>query len=60
MQTMQSTIAEMLLTNPENGEDMFLASGIQNNEDGSYSFEVSNADNTTRYRHTIKTEERII
>lgn len=57
MSTHKQQVVTLILTNPENGEEMFFASLITNNNDGSYSFEVANKDNSTRYKHTIKTEE---
>ena len=47
-------LTDIFFIEPETKEEMIFASEIQINNDGSFSFEMANKDNTVRYKHTIK------
>jgi len=57
LKTEQRAVNSLLFNCQDSGEKLFVCSNISDNDDGSYSFDVTNSDNTVKYRHTIKTEE---
>lgn len=56
---MKKQLLEIFFTEPNSGEHMFFSGAIINNNDGSFSFEMENKDNTIRFKHTIKTDKII-